>query len=121
MRLPLNEDCWLGINGVSKAQGGAAYQAAYKKTVDLLTSANIAVLADLHWTAPGGNKATGQQALPDRDHAPKMWAGVAAMFKSNPLVIFELFNEPFIGNGDAKAKDWICWANGTQCKQAICL
>jgi hypothetical protein len=23
--------------------------------------------------------------------------------------------QPFIGNGDAKSKDWICWANGTQC------
>jgi endoglucanase len=53
VRLPLNEDCWLGINGVPSDSGGAAYQAAYKKTVDLLTSANIAVLADLHWTAPG--------------------------------------------------------------------
>ena len=42
VRLPLNEDCWLGINGVPSDSGGAAYQAAYKKTVDLLTSANIA-------------------------------------------------------------------------------
>ena len=95
VRLPLNEDCWLGINGVPSDSGGPAYQAAYKKTVELLTRANIAVLADLHWTAPGSTQATGQQQLPDSDHAPTMWAGVAATFKSNPLVIFELFNEPF--------------------------
>ena len=113
VRLPLNEDCWLGINGVGS--GGDTYQDAYMKAVELLTSANIAVLADLHWTAPGTSKATGQQQLPDRDHAPKMWSEVATAFRNNPLVIFELFNEPFLGNSDAKAKDWICWANGTQC------
>jgi hypothetical protein len=61
VRLPLNEDCWLGINGVKKEQGGAAYQAKYKEVVTLLTSNHIAVLADLHWTAPGGKLATGQQ------------------------------------------------------------
>jgi endoglucanase len=26
VRVPLNEDCWLGINGVSSAYGGAAYE-----------------------------------------------------------------------------------------------
>src|SRR5271170_751188 len=28
VRLPLNEDCWLGINGVNAATSGAAYRAA---------------------------------------------------------------------------------------------
>ena len=113
VRLPLNEDCWLGINGVPSNSSGAAYQAAYKAAVQTLTAANIAVLADLHWTAPGTGLATGQQALPDRDHAPQMWQGVAQTFKDNPLVIFELFNEPFPGKGSAKDDDWRCWANGT--------
>lgn len=115
VRLPLNEDCWLGINGVPSDSGGTAYQDAYKKTVGLLTTNGIAVLADLHWTAAGSTKATGQQPLPDRDHAPKMWSQVAAAFKSNPLVMFELFNEPFPGHGNAKSKDWRCWSDGTQC------
>ena len=43
-------------------------QAEFKKVVSLLTSNHIAVLADLHWTAPGTNLATGQQELPDKDH-----------------------------------------------------
>ena len=89
MRLPLNEVCWLGVNGIPSGSGGPAYQTTFNKTVELLTSANIAVLADLHWTAGGSTKATGQQELPDHDHAPRMWAGVAAAFKNNPLVIFE--------------------------------
>ena len=115
VRLPLNEDCWLGINGVPAKWGGAAYQAEYTRVVTLLTSNNIAVLADLHWTAPGGKQATGQEQLPDRDHTPTMWSQVATAFKANPLVIFELFNEPFLGGSQAKANDWVCWRNGTHC------
>ena len=79
----------------------------------LLTSNHIAVLADLHWTAPGTSLAKGQQELPDKDHAPTFWGQVAAAFKDNPLVIFELFNEPFPGGGGAKAKNWETWAGKT--------
>ena len=113
VRLPINEDCWLGINGVSKTQGGPAYQTKYKQVASLLTSHGIAVLADLHWTALGSSLAKGQGQLPDRDHAPTMWAQVAAAFKGNPLVLFELFNEPFPGGGSASTKDWQCWATGS--------
>jgi hypothetical protein len=28
VRIPLNEDCWLGINGVNPAYGGYNYQKA---------------------------------------------------------------------------------------------
>jgi hypothetical protein len=31
VRVPLNEDCWLGINGVPAATAGTAYQAAIRK------------------------------------------------------------------------------------------
>ena len=49
VRLPMNEDCWLGINGVKPQQGGAAYRSEFARVVKLLTSNHIAVLADLHW------------------------------------------------------------------------
>jgi endoglucanase len=115
VRLPLNEDCWLGINGVPAAASGPAYQAGYKKLVELLTNANIAVLADLHWTAPGSTLATKQDPLPDADHAAQLWYGVADSFKDNPLVLFELFNEPFAGTASAQTADWSCWRNGGSC------
>ena len=73
------------------------------------------MLADLHWTKAGGALATGQQPLPDRDHSPAFWSGVASAFKDNPLVMFELFNEPFVGNSKASDDDWTCWSNGTSC------
>jgi hypothetical protein len=116
IRLPMNEDCWLGISGVPSSASGKAYQTEFKRGVDLLTSNNIAVLVDLHWTKAGSDQATGQQPLPDRDHAPTFWSQVAKTFKDNPLVLFELFNEPFLGNSRPSDDDWRCWSNATNCK-----
>src|SRR5438477_9827397 len=36
VRLPLNEDCWLNINGVNPTYGGTAYQSAIQSYVNLL-------------------------------------------------------------------------------------
>ena len=71
VRVPLNEDCWLDINGASPA--GGAYQQAIADYVNRLNSHGLAVILDLHWSAPGGQKATGQQPMPDEDHSPDFW------------------------------------------------
>lgn len=92
VRVPLNESCWLGINGASF--GGAPYQAAVKQYVDTITANNMVAILDLHWNAPGDMKAEGQNPMPDLDHSPAFWTGVANMFKTNDKVIFDLFNEP---------------------------
>ena len=33
VRVPLNESCWLGINGIEPSLGGAAYRAAIRTYV----------------------------------------------------------------------------------------
>src|SRR5437764_612414 len=76
-RVPLNEDCWLGINGVTRASGGAAYRQAIVRYVKLLHRYGMYVELSLIWAAPGKNKATYQPGSPDEDHAPKMWASLA--------------------------------------------
>src|SRR5579875_718347 len=43
VRLPLNEDCWLGINGVPARFGGARYRAASRAYVTELNSAGVYV------------------------------------------------------------------------------
>src|SRR5215207_757626 len=95
VRIPLNEDCWLGINGVPTAYGGASYQAAIANYVTALNAAGLVAILDLHWTAPGTQKATEQTPMPDRDHSVTFWSQVANAFKTNSSVIFELFNEPY--------------------------
>src|SRR5689334_9557236 len=71
VRMPLNEDCWLGINGVDPAYGGAAYKQAIKGLVSRIHAHGMYAVLDLHWNAPGTTAATGQQRMPDADHAPR--------------------------------------------------
>lgn len=103
VRVPLNEDCWLGINGVTT--GGITYQNAIKNYVATINQAGLYVVLDLHWNGPGTTKATAQQVMADRDHAPAFWTSVANTFKSNTAVLFDLYNEPH-------DISWTCWKNG---------
>jgi len=108
VRIPLNEDCWLGINGVPASVSGAAYQQAIAAYVNTLTSAGLVAILDLHWNAAGSAQATSQQPMADRDHAPAFWASVAATFKGNNSVVFDLYNEPH-------DISWACWRDGGTC------
>ena len=69
VRLPLNEDCWLLINGVNPAYGGANYINAITSYANLLTQNGIYTMLDLHWSAPGTKPATAQLSMPDVDHS----------------------------------------------------
>ncbi len=106
VRVPLNEDCWLGINGEPAAAYTAAqYQQAIVNYVGMLNADNLIPILDLHWNAPGSTIASAQQAMPDSDHAPAFWTSVANTFKNNSSVIFDLYNEPHTAS-------WSCWLNG---------
>jgi hypothetical protein len=115
VRVVLNEDCWLGINGVSSSFSGANYQNAIAAYVNLLTSNNIAAIINLHFNAPGSQLATGQQAMADRDHSPAFWQSVANRFKTNSAVLFEPYNEPYPDGGNSSAEGWRCWRDGGSC------
>lgn len=103
VRLPLNESCWLGINGVDPSLSGVPYRTAIREYVQALEQAGLYVILDLHWAAPGRNQATGLIPLPDAEHAPAFWTSVATEYREDRSVLFDLFNEPH----DAS---WECWA-----------
>ena len=115
VRVPLNEDCWLAINGVPAAYSGATYQQFIKNWVTLLNQNGIYAILELKWTAPGSTPATGQVPMPDMDHSPTFWAQVANAYKGNNTVIFELFNEPFPDNQQNSTAAWVCWRDGGTC------
>lgn len=108
VRVPLNEDCWLGINGAPAAFSGTAYQQAITSYVNMLNANNLVAIVDLHWTAPGGNQSNAQMQMADADHAPAFWTSVAGTFKTNSSVVFDLFNEPY-------NISWQCWRDGGNC------
>ena len=105
VRVPLNEDCWLGINGVKAAYAGANYQAAIRDYVTRLQAHGLNVILDLHWGAPGTQLALGQEQAPDADHSPAFWSSVAAAYKGVRGIAFDLFNEPH-------DISWSCWRDG---------
>ena len=123
VRIPLNEDCWLDTNlPAGDPYGGVGYQQEIESFVAALNAHGIYAILDLHWTAPGNQTALEQQPMPDMDHSPAFWTSVATAFKSNPAVVFDLFNEPYDptdlrSGGDGNASDavtWDCWESGTK-------
>ena len=111
VRIHLNEDCWLGINGV--AVGGPAYQQDVVAYVNQLNAAGFYVVLDPLMTAPGPIMATAQNAMADEDHTPAFWRSVATVFKANHLVVFDLFNEPYLNTQIHPASAaWSCWLEG---------
>lgn len=105
VRIPLNEDCWLGVNGLPASYGGVRYRAAISAYVARLHQAGLYVILDLHWNAPGRTLATGQQPMADLDHSVAFWSSVARQFKADRAVAFDLYNEPY-------GMSWGCWRNG---------
>jgi hypothetical protein len=111
VRVPLNESCWLGINGVDPSLSGEAYQNAIHEFVDRLERAGLYVILDLHWAAPGKHRATGLIPMPDADHAADFWRSLATSFRDDRAVLFDLYNEPH-------DISWECWRFGCDAEDA---
>ena len=106
IRLPMNEDCWLAINGVPAAYSGANYRSAFISFVNLLTQSGITPELDLQWNAAGSQLASGTKAMPDADHSGAFWQSVASTFAGRTDIIFDLYNEPHPNGG------WSIWRDG---------
>lgn len=118
VRIPLNEDCWLGINGVRIGRG--AYIAPVTRMVRDYEAAGFYVILDLHWSAPGSQRALAQNPAPDADHSPAFWKSVAVAFGGEDKVIFDLFNEPFfywISSGGPD--EWTCLWQGCEMSKYV--
>ncbi len=120
IRLPLNQDRWLG-----QACGASAssYQAIVDSIVNTISGRNCWVLLDLHWsdmgTWGGGNVCgtsgtNGEHDMPD-DNSTAFWASLAAHYANNPAVLFDLYNEPggcSTSKLTANAAGWSLWRWG---------
>jgi hypothetical protein len=106
VRIPLNEDCWLGINRGegNPAYYGEPYRKAIQDFVALLHEHGIYAELSLMWAAPGDYPATYQSGGPDADHSPVMWESMATTFKDDGGVILAPWGETIVG--------WKCFRDG---------
>jgi endoglucanase len=110
VRLPLNEASWLDYTctdatGTSyNPDPGGNYKATVESTVAAATAAGMYVILDLHWSAPSTFCPLAQNQMADTDNSVNFWKAIATQFKGYPNVMFELFNEPFVGYGGPVAQ-----------------
>jgi hypothetical protein len=112
IRVPLNESCWLGINGAPPGSSGIYYKQAIRDYVEMLHRLNIVPILELHWIGPGTRLATRLHPMPDLEHAPAFWTDVAQTFLEDDGVILELFNEPYPDRNRDSEVGWQCWRDG---------
>lgn len=112
VRITMNSVCWNNgpqnqFNTYNAAYAGTNYKNAIKSYVDLLVQNGIHPVLDLQWAGCGNAtcKANGIKTMPDRPGAVNFWSDVAATFKDNKSVIFDLYNEP-------TNPTWTCWRDG---------
>jgi endoglucanase len=126
VRVPLNEACWNGESYVNPSYRGTLYRKAVEGFVRLLNRNGLVVILDLHWTdgaytGPGTSCTTSraecQKPMPDTAESVPFWRSVAATFKDDDSVIFDLFNEPFPESapGATETEAWHCWRYGGHC------
>jgi endoglucanase len=111
VRIPLNEQCWLGL-GVKSRYGALTYRRAVHALVDQLNARGLIAVLDLHRSAPGKAASRAQEQMPDRDHSVEFWRQVATEYRDYPSVVFDLFNEPWPYGDVTSTQAWTCWRDG---------
>ncbi|GEC03310.1 endoglucanase [Streptomyces spinoverrucosus] len=125
VRIPLNEECWLGTSNIKPEYAGANYIAAVEDLVAKVKAHGMTPMLELHWSwgQYTGNSAgcadvhaTCQKPMPNMQYTPSFWTSVASTFKDDPTVVFDLFNEPYPDRATSTAAQaWTCWRDGGTC------
>ncbi|WP_395696062.1 cellulase family glycosylhydrolase [Nocardioides sp.] len=121
VRLPLNQDCWLGTRGAPvsdqyEERTVSGYRSEVAKFVSALNDRGLVVILDLHSRKRIGQPEFGNLAMPDSESLA-FWNSVATQYADNPSVMFDAFNEPYSrynASGTRYLFDltWRCWRDG---------
>jgi endoglucanase len=127
VRVPLNQDCWLGTRGapVSDQYVERTVEGYRRDVQDLVTALNnegIVVILDLHSRKRIGQPEFGNLAMPDSESVA-FWTSVGTAFFDNPSVMFDAFNEPYSRYNASSTRylfdlTWKCWRDG-ECRAPI--
>jgi Cellulase (glycosyl hydrolase family 5) len=96
LRLPISN--WI------YAQDTTHYLNQLDQVVQEANAAGLYVILDLHDDVKSGSPYGDAADMPKAENIP-FWQAIAAHFKTNPMVMFDLFNEP-------KDPNWQVWLHG---------
>jgi endoglucanase len=114
----INQDCWLGINGVKAQYSGQNYVNWVKAQVTSMEQDGIYPVIGFFVGEPASDTpnwyslGNGNAPMPDSDHVPLVWEEIANTFKSDPNVIFRLYEEPYPDSNTTSLAAWQCWSQG---------
>jgi len=101
VRIPLTQCFWLS----DSPNYDAGYRARVDKNVEWANAAGLDVILDLHRSDRGTPSVwPAQQRMADR-RSVQFWSQVAARYRNNRRVLFELYNEPH-------DVSWTVWRDG---------
>jgi endoglucanase len=120
IRYSVGEASWQGrttINWDGSSVNNDAnhnYVATVEKDIADITAMGMYVILVQYDSAPGNTTFTAQNPMGDADHTLALWTSLANTFKNNPAVLFEPFNEPFLGTAgnDVNPKAFDSLPNG---------
>ncbi|MYY85189.1 MULTISPECIES: cellulase family glycosylhydrolase [unclassified Streptomyces] len=126
VRIPLNEECWLGTANIDPKYGGSNYRTAIDQLVRRVQNHGMTPILELHWSHGQytGNSAgcadvhaSCQKPMPNARYTPAFWTSVATAYKNDPEVVFDLFNEPYPERATpTTGQAWACWRDGGTCQ-----
>lgn len=121
VRVPINQDCWLGTRGapVSDTENqrtAEEYRAEIASFVTALHDRDIVVILDLQSRKRETEEEFGNVAMPDAGSLD-FWRSIAKEYKDDPAIMFDAFNEPYSRWDEVSASyafqlDWTCWRDG---------
>jgi hypothetical protein len=112
VRLLLSESYW----DVGDCLYVPSYAATVDEVVQSITSRGMVAVLDLHNNGRTPCEASNQQRMADNPGSVQFWQSVAARYMTNPLVAFDLYNEPhditwsqWLNGGSLVDRDGIAW------------
>ncbi len=116
VRVTLNEDCWLGVNGLPVGGDAAGYRRAVLGYISLLGRNGIYAMPVVEVFGPAAQKATQIDYMPDRSHMPAFWRSLATALKGDRWTIFDPVTEVAMADWNdphpGPAGEWGCWLHG---------
>ncbi len=116
VRVTINEDCWLGINGLPADGNAAGYRQAVLSYIGLLRRNGLYAMPVVEVDAPGTQKATSIEYMPDAGHMPTLWHQLASSLRSDHGVVFDPVTEVAMASWNNPhpnpAGQWNCWLHG---------